>query len=231
MARDLLQRAFRDTYGLQLTDLFDDFDLAINPYRSAVSRTIPTATRVAWSLRKDEIRKIQPGASRKAFVYIIKRSSYRRDWGQRYDPPGKWDRFIAFLLRLLPAIGPLRALGFKMPTPPVEQIFMRSFERCVQGYAEKLDEVRNNALVLGDPNYDVGLPTPAGVYRLNAETQAFWLHELAEKKFASVKPAIKQALLRFYGVQGDALEAPRRQPQLAQNTLTELEQLQRWVQR
>jgi len=49
VAKDVLARAFQDTYGLDLADLFSNFDLAIESYRSAVSRTIPQATRVAWA--------------------------------------------------------------------------------------------------------------------------------------------------------------------------------------
>ena len=52
VAKELVERAFSDTYGLELKDLFDDFDQAVNSYRSAVSRTIPMATRIAWSMKK-----------------------------------------------------------------------------------------------------------------------------------------------------------------------------------
>lgn len=225
VAKDLLQRAFRDTYGLELTDLFGDFDLAINSYRSAVSRTIPMATRVAWSMRKNEIRKAHPGQSRRKFVYLMKRSSYRREWGKRYDEPSKWERFLGFLLRLLPPIGPLKALGFKMPTPPVERLFMVSFERATDRYSQTLAEAGNRAFQLEDENYDVGMPTPAGVYRLNDEAQAFWLHELAVKKFATVTPAIRQELLAFYSDPNASIQAKQKTPKIWRQTVAELQEL------
>jgi len=226
VAKDLVARSFRDTYGLELADVFDDFDLAVSSYRSTVSRTIPMATRVAWSLKKNEIRKLHPGMSRKRFVYIMKRSSYQRDWGRRYDGPTRWDRFLAFLLRLLPQIGPLKALGFKVPTPPVEQLFMRSFERATAAYSQKLAEAGNNALQLEDQNYDVGLPTPAGVYRLNDETQAYWLDKLAQKKFATVTPEMKRELLVFYRDVNSPIQAKQKTPKIWQTTVTELQELE-----
>jgi hypothetical protein len=225
VAKDLLQRAFRDTYGLDLTDLFGDFDLSINSYRSAVSRTIPMATRVAWSMRKNEIRKAHPGQSRRKFVYLMKRSSYRREWGKRYDEPSKWERFLGFLLRLLPPIGPLKALGFKMPTPPVERLFMVSFERATDRYSQTLAQAGSQAFQLDDENYDVGMPTPAGVYRLNDETQAFWLHELAVKKFATVTPAISQELLAFYSDPNASIQAKQKTPKVWRQTMAELQEL------
>jgi hypothetical protein len=225
VAKDLLQRAFSDTYGLELADLFGDFDLAVNSYRSAVSRTIPRATRVAWSMKKNEIRKAHPEQSRRKFVYLMKRSSYQREWGKRYDEPSKWERFLGFLLRLLPPIGPLKALGFKMPTPPVERLFMVSFERATDRYSQTLAQVGSRAFQLDDENYDVGMPTPAGVYRLNDETQAFWLHDLAVKKFATVTPAIRQELLAFYSNPNASIQAKQKTPKIWRQTVAELQEL------
>ena len=140
VSKDLLQRAFYDTYGLDLKDLFFSFDLAISSYRSAVSRTIPLATRVAWAQRKDEIKHVEPGATHRKFVYIMKRSSYEKEWGKRRDEPNRLEKFLAWILKLIPPIGPLQALRLKMPTPPVEQLFMASFDRAVQQYTSVLDE-------------------------------------------------------------------------------------------
>ena len=48
VATPLLERAFRETYGLELGDVFGNVDLAIGTYRHAASKTIPDITRVAW---------------------------------------------------------------------------------------------------------------------------------------------------------------------------------------
>ena len=85
VSKDLTARAFRDTYGLELTDLFDNFDLSVKYYRSTVSRLVPKATRIAWAQKRDEIDNNQPGTSHSRFVYIMKRSSYEKEWGKRLD--------------------------------------------------------------------------------------------------------------------------------------------------
>jgi len=46
VAKPLLERAFRETYGLEMKDLFLSEDLAIGTYRHAVAGTIPDVTRV-----------------------------------------------------------------------------------------------------------------------------------------------------------------------------------------
>jgi hypothetical protein len=199
VSKELIARAFHDTYGLDLTDLFDNFDLSIESYRSAVSRTIPTATRIAWAQKRNEIEKSQPGISHKRFVYIMKRSSYEKEWGKRHDEPTFWDKLLAVLLSLIPPIGPLRDLKFKVPTPQVEQLFTTSFGRASLQYRDKLDAAAARNLILDDKNYDVGTATPVGKYFLDDNIQAFWLHKLAQKNFATVTPAIRGELVGYFG--------------------------------
>jgi hypothetical protein len=226
VAKDVLARGFLDTYGLEITDLFGNYDRAIDAYRSAVSHLIPKATRIAWAQKKDEIRRSEPGITQRRFVYIMKRSSYEREWGKRLDGPSAWDKVLAFLLRLLPPVGPLKALQLKMPTPEVEQLFLASFNRAASQYRVELEQTANQTLRLEDKNYDVGVPTPAGVYRLKDNVEAFWLHKLAERHYAGITPAIKGELLSFYS-NLNAPIATKQKPQEWERTLTELAQLRR----
>ena len=199
VAKDLVARAFSDTYGLSLADLFGNFDLAIASYRSAVSRTIPMATRIAWAQKRSEIKHSEPGISRHRFIYIMKRASYEKEWGTRLDEPSRMEKFLAFILYLIPPIGPLRALQLKVPTPPVEKLFMDSFTRATDQYHEKLDSVVAHNLILADENYDVGTITIAGQYAMADQSQAFWLHKLAEKKFATLTPTLRSELHTYFG--------------------------------
>lgn len=198
VAAPVLERAFRDTYGLELKDLFGNFDRTVGSYRRAVSNTIPKATRVAWASRKDDIARLAPGMTRAKFLYAMKRSSYEREWGKQYDRPSAGERTMAVLLKLLPPIGPLKALKFKLPTQDVENLFTQSFDRSTSQYRATADVGQLNALHLENKNYDVGVITPAGVYRLGDDTHAYWLNLLAEKSFGTVTPPISDDLLSYY---------------------------------
>ncbi len=199
VAKDLLQRGFHDTYGLDLKDVFgDDFDRAIGSYRRDVSKTIPKATRIAWAQKKDEIQRAEPGMAKRQFIYIMRRSSYERNWGKDYDRPTPGERILAVLLKLLPPIGPLRALRFKMPNPPVEKLFRESFDRAAAQYRDRLRDARQHRLALPDANYDVGTITPPGAYRLADEACAYWLDHLARNHFTGVTPEIRTHLLAYY---------------------------------
>jgi hypothetical protein len=127
VAAPLLEQAFRETYGLELKTLLPDEEKALGSYRHAVSQLIPKATRIAWSLKKEDIVKDQPGTTRKKFLYNISRSSYENNWGKDYQAPTMGDKVLAFLIRILPKIGPLKVLEPKTPTPATEKLFEASF--------------------------------------------------------------------------------------------------------
>jgi hypothetical protein len=162
-----------------------------------VSRLIPKATRIAWAEKKDEIQRSAPGMTRQRFVYVMNRSSYERNWGKQYDRPSSWDRFLASFLKLIPPIGPLRALHFKMPTPEIEQLFMASFTRAAEQYRRDLGDAASGSLQLPDANFDVGAVTKPGSYALEDNAYVWWLNELAKTDFASVDPQIRNTIVIY----------------------------------
>ena len=61
----LLEQAFQETYGLDLKSVLSDEDKVLGSYRHDVSQLLPKATRIAWSLKKNDIMKDQPGITKK----------------------------------------------------------------------------------------------------------------------------------------------------------------------
>ncbi|MGH9521709.1 MAG: zinc dependent phospholipase C family protein, partial [Terriglobales bacterium] len=65
VAKDSLARAFRDTYGFDISGIFDNEDKTIGSFRWAVKDLIPELTRVALKTRKQEIMREYPTFDRK----------------------------------------------------------------------------------------------------------------------------------------------------------------------
>ncbi|HXA51455.1 MAG TPA: zinc dependent phospholipase C family protein [Candidatus Acidoferrum sp.] len=195
---DLLQRAFHDTYSLDMSDLFGNLNLSLSTYRKAVSTFIPELTRVAWTMKKDDMVKAEPTVTRKKFVYNMKRAAYRKEWRDKYKEPGIGTRILAFLIRILPKIGPLKALSFKPPTPQTESLFQLSFDRTMDEYRRLLADAAAGRLSLPNRDFDTGNPTRPGEYKLADETYAKLAIELAEKDPGTVSPDIRAEVLRFY---------------------------------
>src|SRR5262249_16009937 len=76
VSKPLLERAFQQTYCLQLKDVFGSVDLAVGTFRRTVSGLLPKMTRVAWELKRDAIEKSQPGITRDKFLYNLPRGDY-----------------------------------------------------------------------------------------------------------------------------------------------------------
>src|SRR5580765_4887161 len=134
VSKPVLERAFADTYCIDLSSIFVSVDLAIGSYRHAVSVVIPRTTRVAWHMKRHEIQNSHPNEVRSQFIYHVSRSEYRTDWGKTYEKPGSSARIKAFFLRLVPKVGPFSALAFHPPTPAVEQLYMHSFNETLKEY-------------------------------------------------------------------------------------------------
>lgn len=198
VSQDLLDRAFEQTYGLELKNVLLDEEKALNSYRHAVGKTIPTATKVAWSLKKDEIQADLPGITKSRFRYNLSRSNYEREWGKNYQKPTLGQRFLAFLYRLIPKFGPLKVLQFKTPTPEAQRMFRASFNATLDQYRQLIADVKDGRLDLPNDNFDVGEATGPGKYAMNDDAHAKLLDKLANQKFAGMPRELRDELVQFY---------------------------------
>jgi hypothetical protein len=220
----LLEQAFQETYGLDLKSALSDEDKGLPSYRHDVSQLLPKATRIAWSLRKDEIMKDQPGMTKKKFLYNLSRASYQKNWRKNYQPPTFGERFLAFLARILPKIGPLKVLQLKRPTPETERMFEASFNATLDRCRDLLSQVGTGQPALPNDNFDTGEITGPEKYQLNDETHPKWLHALAKQNFNGASPEARAKLMQFFG-HPDAPYATKRKPKEWAKVQAELEQL------
>jgi len=197
VAKPVLERAFEETYGMKIEHVFANFDLAIGSYRRTVSSILPAMTRVAWQIKKQEIRKDAPGITRKKFLYNLSRSTYEKNWGSTYPQPGRRSKVLAFLFRVVPRVGPFKALAFKRLTPATEKIFMASFNASIDRYRDLLAELKADRPQLPNQNFDTGELTRAGQYKLADAAYAKLLDKLADH-YADMSPELRGDILAFY---------------------------------
>jgi hypothetical protein len=197
VAKPLLERAFENTYGLKLEEVFMSVDLAIGSYRRAVGTILPAMTRVAWQIKKQEIRKDDPSATRKTFLFNLSRSSYEKEWGSTYKRPGIRSKILVTVFRVMPRVGPLRPLSFKRLTPEIEKMYMASFNSTITRYRELLSEQNAGRLKLPNYNLDVGTFTAAGKYTLMDAAYSQLLHKL-QGHYAEIPQELRSNILAFY---------------------------------
>ena len=195
VSKPVLERAFAKTYSVDMSSIIFSVDLCIGSYRHAVSSVIPRSTKVAWHLKRREIQNGHPSETKKKFIYNISNSGYRKEWGDVYEKPGFFARFKAFLLRLVPKIGPFSAFAFHPPPPAVEQIYMHSFNETLDHYRLLLVAQQEGTLRLPNDNLDTGGLTGPAVYRLTDETYANLLGKTSAKP---ISDALRRDMLAYY---------------------------------
>ena len=198
VSKPALERAFATTYGLTLEDMFADVDLAIGTFRYAVSRTIPEMTRVAWKEKQEEIQKLAPEVQPNAFIYSLTRHEYEQAYGTGYRKPGLVARFLGLLVRILPKIGPLSALAFRVPTPEAERLFAESFRDSRERFRAMILDARDGGVELANTDFDVGRPGRTGENPLADATYIELLDTLAARAFTATPPELRRDIADYF---------------------------------
>ncbi len=238
VARSLLERAFRDTYGLELGDVFFWEGLSIKVYEDGASEILPALTQVVWGQERKRIARLDPHGVWPKFGYRLSPRNYRGDGASRRAilRPWRWHwrrdtkhaalgaaaTVVVYAVRVLPKIGPLHTLRFKPPTFPVQDMFIGSFDITVDEYETFLsDMLSGKRPILANSNLDTGFPTEAGSYRLADEAYEDLLNKLARQCFEGVTVELRQNILSYYA-NLDASFSTKSHPGEWQRTLCEL---------
>lgn len=199
VSKPVLERAFQDTYGIPLSDVISNEDLAIGTFRHAISHILPEMTRVALLARNKELVAETPNFNARKFRYYLSRANYQREWGKGYRRPGFGTRVLAFFLKFVPKVGPFKAVDFKIPSHKTEDLYIASVDHTLDNYKTLLTEVRSKTLRLANTDFDTGRITHAGEYVLTDKAYARLLDQLAQNDFAQVTPELRENMLAFYG--------------------------------
>ena len=224
ISKPVLERAFQDTYGIPLSQVIPNEDLAIGTFRRAISRILPEMTRVALLARKKELVAETPNFNSRKFRYYLSRTNYQREWGKGYRRPGFGTRVLAFFLRFVPKVGPFKALDFKIPSQKTEDLYIASVNLTIEDYKKLLNESEKQQLHLANTDFDTGKMTRAGEYRLTDNAYGHLLDDLAKDNFVEVTPPLRENILQFYSDPNAPLST-KRNPEAWTRVQDELQRL------
>lgn len=196
--KELLEEAFLETYGLELKDVFTSLPLAIGSYRYTIRNVFPELTKAAWQAKKSEIQEARPDVTRREFMYRMSRASYHKQWGQTYDRPHFFARVVAWVIKVLPKVGPLRPLAFVPPPPEAEELYLESFNTTVEKYSNMVQQLSESTPPVPNLQLDTGQPTRYGTYSLTDKTYDELLKKLAKSEFEQAGKGLRQDILHFY---------------------------------
>jgi len=198
VSKPVMERAFLKTYDLPLEEVLRPVDLSIGTFRRAASTIIPELTRVALEVQHPDAVKDKPNAAQKLFLYHLSRSEYEREWGKDYRKSGFVARFLAFILKWVPKVGPLKALAFKVPSQETEDLYIKSVNKSVANYRDALRKIGGGHVALANLDFDTGRKSRAGEYALGDQTYIKLLDRLAERGLQNVKPDLRENILVYF---------------------------------
>jgi hypothetical protein len=187
VAKPVFERAFLDTYGIPLNQVLTREDLAIGTYRKTVSTLLPRMTQVAVTDYGDKMKQADPTFVPKKLTYRLSKADYQKRWGNSYRRPGFGTRILAFLLKLVPKIGPLKDLSLRVPSADAQKTFLSGMNSVVDQYQRYLDELHAEpadkpVLQLASLDLDTGKPTAPAEYALADQTYARYLSLLVKPR-------------------------------------------------
>ncbi len=208
VAKEVMERAFQETYGFPLNSILKHEDLAIGSYRRAVSGLIPRMTTVALVHYSGQMQKENPTFDRNQFIYRLNRTEYEKDYGKQYARPGFGSHLLAVTFAVLPKIGPLKVFALKVPDPKAQDIYIKSINGTVDKFNAYLAALQaipvdarhpQTAPDLAEIDLDTGKPAEFGEYRLADQTYAKLLHILVTDPKSPMLPDVRKSLADFYG--------------------------------
>ncbi len=218
VSKELLNRAFQQTYGLPVDAILTHEDLAIGTYRRSVSILIPKMTTVALVAYQKDIEKEAPGFDHRKFVYRLERTEYEKQYGKQYANPGLGSRILARLIEIMPKVGPFKAFQLKVPTPTEQDLYLKSINATVDHYDAYLKEMLEHPVShktdtprapdLKEIDLDTGKDARLGEYPLADRAYAF----LLDKDLNTTVPTAPLAASASSPATGVAFAQPRTAP-------------------
>ncbi len=182
----VLNAAFERTYGLPLDDIFESTDVAIGTYRWAFRGLIHEATGIAWEIYREDIHHVDPEATAKSFVYDVPRADFEEEFGSAFKEPGYFARVIAWIVNLVPKVGPFKRAPYSPLPDEARRLFVTGSDHAVAKYRAAVAQLPGGRLELPDTNLDVGKRTARGEYEPADETYDDWQAQL--RKHGRVTP-------------------------------------------
>jgi Zinc dependent phospholipase C len=200
----LLEQAFYETYGLHLRSMMVDRRAAIGSYRRSVRSFLPSFAHAEVLLHKKNFPDDLPSAEFDRFEKRLADADFNNGWEQYRKKAGVKTHLLAFVVVIVPKIGPMAYLAIRGPSQQTEEKYVTSVNRTLDRYAELLGDLARApaadprvTMNLENRDLDTGAPVVPGSYKLTDQTYATLLDRLT--KLGDPVPAgLKQDIENYY---------------------------------
>ncbi|MGC1783294.1 MAG: zinc dependent phospholipase C family protein [Acidobacteriaceae bacterium] len=199
--RRLLEQAFFDTYGLSLRSVLGRPGPAIGSYRSSVKGILPDIARAEVLIHRNDFPREVVTPAFYQFSTRQKQAGLDFQWARFKHKAGFKLHFIAFMIRILPKIGPISDAAIRGPNAETNRWYVESVNRSVDDYEQLLEQAAKSprkTLDLPDRDLDTGNLVQPGAYRLTDKTYAQLLARLTADPHRKVPAGLQKNIIAYY---------------------------------
>ncbi len=199
--RSLLDRAFLDTYGLPLRRVLGRPSPAIESYRSSVKGILPAVARAEVLIHRNDFPRELDTPAYHQFSTHQQQAGLDNQWKRFRRKSGFKLHFLAFVIRILPKVGPISCLAIRGPNAETNRWYIESLNRSTdryEGFLQQLTKNPRKPLDLPDRDLDTGNRIQPGAYRLTDRTYAQLLQMLTAQSSLVISAELRQNILDYY---------------------------------
>lgn len=201
VSRRLLERAFRDTYGLSMRSVLGPTLSALSSYRVAVDRMIPLFAKATIVNVRRHLPPDPPDPPLDRLSAAISQTDYAKHWSRYHHAPGFEAHVLGILIRLVPKVGILKILAVKPPSAQTEDLFVKSLDTALDRFEALLRELASqdaSKFVLANRDLDTGARVKPGAYKLTDQTYAELVQKLAATPGLAIPEGLRQDIVAYY---------------------------------
>ncbi len=194
----LLAKAFSETYGLDFEQIVGKRRPVVRSYRFSVRSFIP---RIAWAESVLHRQGFPPDSPSQAFQIFNQRladADFENRWNQYRKKAGIRTHLLAWIIVILPKIGPLSLLAIRGPSPQTQEFYLESVNAASDALKRLLATWNTTENTLPNRDLDTGEKVRPGAYPLTDETYAKLLDKITQSPSRDLPAGLKQAILDYY---------------------------------
>lgn len=203
----LLERAFYETYGLHLRDVLGKKRqrAAIGSYRYSVRSFLPAFAHAEALIHRHSFPADLDTQEFQQLDQRLQTADYNTSWQLSRKKPGIRTHLLAFVVIIVPKIGPASDLSIKIPTQETLSKYVASVNRTLDLYEKLLGQLQKSpeqnpeiTMNLDNRDLDTGYVVQPGGYPLTDKTYAKLLGMITTHPSQAAPAGLKRDILAYY---------------------------------
>ena len=207
VSADLLERAFYETYGLHLREVFGNRrkSAVISSYRHSVRTFLPDFAHAEALLHRNDFPSDPDTEESQKLDQRLEDADYNAGWQNTRKKAGFKTHWLAFLVIILPKVGPVSDLSIKIPNEETEGKYVASVNRSLDLYEDLLNRLHQSpaenpeiTMHLDNRDLDTGYVVQPGGYPRTDKTYAKLLALVTANSAEPSPSGLKRDILAYY---------------------------------